>query len=594
MSEGDLSARIVDIEGLFRAASFRPAAVQRDYQWGQEQCAALFSDVERAWRQVTLSRVADEGPADRVQALEARDRGDLQDGAASFVPSYNAIADAQSQVYFLGSFVVGVAEDKSGLEVFDGLQRLTTLTILLAVLRDLAESDNAGLSDRLAGLVHAEDETPRLRLAGGDQTLANLVQRRSEAIRSRRNLSGNSLRTRLLTAAGLFSARLRDFSDDDRASFAAFILSSVKAAVVHVGDERLARQIFITTNNRGIPLNEADVLKSQINSISYRDDVAKHVLSAWTVVSDQFEDDADYMDFLYAVDFLTRRAGPAPEGLTELGTYLANRLDDASVIKWTEDYQGYAQAWAWLRAAAAGPAKPKSVQADIQRLYVFHSNEWKPLALVFASAFLAAQAERDKRRLKVVEKRFDALHKTCAALILAGAGRVERADLFARALGDVARGRNPFSNALALTEGLNQRVASALDGPVHDAAMSEQVLKWLTLGESKDAPADLAPFTAHPILPPQSDAAASWLSDDAHGVDLWRLSHLWGNWVLAPADAELGRSSDFRAWKKAVAKLGRHTRLTSYVLKDRQWGAAQIEGRTQTIALKIRDNLKIS
>ncbi|MGH8526244.1 MAG: DUF262 domain-containing protein, partial [Gammaproteobacteria bacterium] len=81
---------------------------QRPYRWGNDQTLQLLEDLEE-----TLDRVMGDDP------------------------------------YFLGSLVL-VSRGASKYDVIDGQQRLTTLTILFAVLRDLASGQ---LRDDLSGRV---------------------------------------------------------------------------------------------------------------------------------------------------------------------------------------------------------------------------------------------------------------------------------------------------------------------------------------------------------------------------------------------------------------------------------------------------------
>ena len=75
-------------------------------------------------------------------------------------------------IYFIGNIIL-CAGPNDRYEIYDGLQRFTTLTILIAVLRDLIEDRT--IQAELDHLV-ASKGTFRLHLFGRDRTLAEHVQ----------------------------------------------------------------------------------------------------------------------------------------------------------------------------------------------------------------------------------------------------------------------------------------------------------------------------------------------------------------------------------------------------------------------------------
>ena len=81
--------------------SLRIPPYQRPYAWEEEQARELLSDL-----------------------LDAMDNGNVSGG-----------------LYFLGSIVLVKLPTEANARVIDGQQRLTTLTILLSVLRDLTTTD---------------------------------------------------------------------------------------------------------------------------------------------------------------------------------------------------------------------------------------------------------------------------------------------------------------------------------------------------------------------------------------------------------------------------------------------------------------------
>jgi len=566
-----IRSRVVEIEAMLSGNYFRPAAVQREYQWTTDQCSALLSDFVRAW---TLNNPAD-----------------LKTGTS---PAGPVFGERPLAPYFLGSFVLQ-PEGDTAFQVFDGLQRLTTLTILFAVMRDLVEGHDPALHARLSLMVLDVEGQPHLKAGGADQTLANLIQKHSEAVRLRRNLSANTLRARLLSAAGLFRSRLADWSPEALAGFADYVLRNVLVGIVEVRDERLARQIFITTNNRGVPLNEADVLKSQINSIPFRQDIADRVLSGWNRIRDSFESDSDYTDFLYAVDFLTRRQGRSSEGLTELGEHLASVLDDDQIVFWIDEFEDRAISWHWLSAIREDPRKADPTKGDIFQLFAFEWPEWRPVALELAGQLRRAIGAKDRRKIKLLSARFSALHRACAAMVLEELGEMERVQILLRTLGDVQAGRNPATHSLALTDERLTAISRLLGAPVYETGPVRQVLRWLAAAEPCRDAASLLAMTPQQVLPARTEEFTDWEKDFPSGDARWLLAHAWGNYALLPV-ASRGEDivpDGFREWKKQMPKDAGKLAVNASLAKAHHWSPSDIERRTNELRSKILDQLRI-
>lgn len=554
----ELKSQTTSLGMLFGQSYFTPAAVQREYQWTSSECAALLVDFERAWRT-----------------------------AASDSKS----PQSNTQPYFLGSFVLCPVNGQY-FEVFDGLQRLTTLTILFAVLRDLLDGQSADMHRALCETVHDGHGAPRLKLGGADQTLANLIQAHSEAARRRHNLSENTLRARLLSAAGLFKSRLSELTPEQLAGFSDYILNHIYVGIIEVSDERLARQIFITTNNRGIPLSEPDVLKSQINSIPLRQDVANRVLETWTFVRSSFENDQDYTTFLYAMDFLTRRKGRGAVGLTGLGEYLSNSLDDNGLLEWLVDYEEYAKVWHWLNAVKADPNRNDPSKGSIFRLNVFEWPEWHAVALRLALDILHAQNDRDKRRLKTLVGRFHGLERACLAMTLADTPETDRVKFMVRSIADVEKGRNPSTSALQHVMSDVEKLTQVVTVPAFDEKIASQALKWLELFESKKQSIEVLDLMLDRVLPKHALELSAWERDFPDKDQRWQLSHAWGNLVLVPSEyADHGEFNDFKHKRKVLSKQRVRSASLADVTRHQNWNANTIKQRSLKMQSSLRQAL---
>jgi hypothetical protein len=72
----------------------------------------------------------------------------------------------------------------------------------------------------------------------------------------------------LRRAAALFRDNLRKLTDKDLKSFADFLYDRVLICEIMVGSPVLARQIFVTTNDRSLSVNQADVPPDQVQNFS--------------------------------------------------------------------------------------------------------------------------------------------------------------------------------------------------------------------------------------------------------------------------------------------------------------------------------------
>ena len=178
--------------------------------------------------------------------------------------------EASGGVYFLGSIVLIKTPSAAASKVVDGQQRLTTLTILLSVLRDLT----ADLALKLgrASYVHqvANPDTGaadrhRLLLRERDREFfhkAIQVAGATDDLPDSSRLAGSQLR--LVENAALYRARLSGMDETRRNRLVAFIIQRCYLVVVAVPTADAARRIFTVLNARGLDLTATDILKADL------------------------------------------------------------------------------------------------------------------------------------------------------------------------------------------------------------------------------------------------------------------------------------------------------------------------------------------
>ncbi len=215
-------------------------------------------------------------------------------------------------VYHLGSVVVRRAAPGQ-FEIFDGLQRATTLTILLCVIRDLTSSD--ALRGRIGGLIR-DGAVNRLVFPGADHTLIAAKSRRpvrpSKAFR--RAVSARGLRIR--RSRSIFHGCLSAWDQDRLSRFAEFLLSNTFLVLSETESQTLARQVFITANDRGVHLRSVDIFKGQLLGLAEDGEASEMVARRWNGILHVLGDGIE--EFMRAYDFVKRCEPQGADHLAKL------------------------------------------------------------------------------------------------------------------------------------------------------------------------------------------------------------------------------------------------------------------------------------
>jgi hypothetical protein len=312
---------------------------QRPYAWGTEQALQLLEDLEDA-----LTRNADEP-------------------------------------YFLGSLIlVKPDEQKPYAEVIDGQQRLTTLSILLSVLRDLAE--NQAVADELRDMLcepgtvlNKRPPKPRLRLRDQDAGFFATYVQSPGGLDDLLGLADHALANDSQKAIRENARALRDrlmaWTDDKRTALAILIHTRTFLVVVSTPDLASAHRIFSVMNSRGLDLDPSDIFKADvIGSLDAgrRQEYAK----TWETAEQNLGRD-NFADLFLHLRLIVTKSRGQRELLAEfrdqvLKRYLesgggASFVDDLLVPYATayahllhQDYDDHDDAWArvnnWLRRLA--------------------------------------------------------------------------------------------------------------------------------------------------------------------------------------------------------------------------------------------------
>ena len=175
--------------------------------------------------------------------------------------------------YFLGSIVV-IKKDDNTYEVVDGQQRLTTLTILFCVLRDMEKE--LSLPQDIAGMINHSIKS----LTNSKERLKLTTHLNNQAIFEESILNGIDFnakkdfidKNRFLQTAFYFKDLIKNTRDPENhemyvknfSGFIEYLFKNTTLIRVVCHEEGFAIKLFTVLNDRGLDLSSSDIIKAYL------------------------------------------------------------------------------------------------------------------------------------------------------------------------------------------------------------------------------------------------------------------------------------------------------------------------------------------
>lgn len=226
--------------------------------------------------------------------------------------TYAAYSDNPESEYFIGSLVLKKSTKKENnvefteYELLDGQQRMTTLLIMFAVIRDIISIKQ--IKKKCIEAVYQEEDIyenqpERMRIVfniredvkafvndyiKNDDSTNDIDGLKTISKNKKSNISVRNMAAAILTMREFFS----DISNDIP-NYYKFLLNKVLMIYVSTNKLEDAFQMFTVLNNRGVKLGNADILKAEnLRPISNQND--RHFYAKkWEEIEDYFGDDFD-------------------------------------------------------------------------------------------------------------------------------------------------------------------------------------------------------------------------------------------------------------------------------------------------------------
>lgn len=472
--------------------NFRIPSYQRSYRWGEEQALQLLDDLAD-----TLER-SDEEP------------------------------------YFLGSLVL-VQDTDTTYDVIDGQQRLTTLTILFSVIRDIV--DRAEFSRNLAGMVmepgselDAIPARPRLTLRAQDaeffrkyvqapgqvRTLVGLTDAAAES-ESQRAIRDN--------AAALLK-RLDGWDQQELRKLATLASTRTYLVVVSTPNLDSAYRIFSVMNARGLDLTPADIFKSTVIGSLPKDSGYDR---RWENAEESLGS-TEFTDLFRDLRTVVSGERARRELLVEFPRQvLDDYLDNGHGAEFVDDLLlPYAKAYEGTIAKEFGPgAQWSAVNNWLKRLAMLDNNDWRP------SALWAMVEHRDDPEFLAAF--FQRLERLAASFLLQQAYATPRVSRYIDLLNELKSGGGLDAPSFDLSDDERERSLHAVRGDVYrmQARRARYVLLRLDelLANDPGATYHHAIISIEHVLPQNPKSGSTWL-DGFTEADRVELTHKLGNLLL--------------------------------------------------------------
>jgi len=521
---------------------------QRPYSWGTEQALQLLDDL-----------------------VDALDRGG-------------------DEPYFLGSIVLVKDAASAGADVIDGQQRLTTLTVLLSVLRQL--TSNTDLASELSSMlrepgniVQGLQPRPRLRLRTRDAAFfARHIQDPGglDIVLGGKPSAANDSQQAVVDNALALHAALSKWTEDKRLQLVQLLGNRTFLVVVTTPDLVSAHRIFSVMNSRGLDLTPADIFKAQVIGALGGDGVSDDYAMKWEDAEEDLGREA-FADLFLHVRMIFSKERAKRELLKEFPEQVLNAYLPDRAKEFVDDVVlPYAQAYDIIDTANfTAPAGAEKVNAWLRRLSQLDNNDWRPAAMW--------ALRHHKHDAAWLDEFLGHLERLAASMLLRRTYSTPRAGRYAQLLKELEQGLGTDALALELSDEEKQDTLARLGGEIY---LVTKVRKYVLLRLDEMLAKNPGVLYDHPIITvehvlPQNPAADSeWLKDFTEDQRT-QWTHRLANLLLLnrTKNAE-AQNYDFAAKKEKyfTSKNGVTTfALTSQVLAQNTWTPDLLVSRQQSL-----------
>ena len=499
--------------------------------------------------------------------------------------------------YFLGSVVLIKGDDAKS-QVVDGQQRLTTLTMLLCILRELVDDSQKSLLDayirQQANEFAGTREVVRFSLRPIDRDFFYQNVQSSGGISvllDNAPKPETDSQQRVFENVKYLHENLVTLSPDELRKLAAFVIRRCYLVIVSTPDMNSAYRIFSVMNDRGLDLSATDILKAEVVGSIEDADEQRAYADQWENVEQElgrgrFGALFAHIRMIYAK---AKQRRSLQEEFREhvLQQHTSKEFIDSVLDRYDDAYKSV------LGLPDGIIENIPAVNAYLRHLRRLDNVDWIPPAMAFFHKY-----PHNRERLAKFTKD---LERLAYGMFIQRTNINERINRYAAVLRDIEQGDAMLRDdgPLQLRDNEKAAIIDILNGPIYTMTRvrGPLLLRLDSLVAEAGAKYDYAITSIEHVLP-QNPAAESqwrsWFTDDAERAQ-W--THRLGNLVLLSRRKNSSASNwEFERKKHEYFLRGGVSpfALTTQVVKEAEWTPAVLERRQRELVDKLKAEWRLA
>lgn len=509
------------------------------------------------------------------------------------------LEESSEEQYFLGSIVLVKEDDKPHSEVIDGQQRLTTLTILLAVITSRLSGENR--SDFKTYIIEPGRASqgiaskPRVQLRKRDRvffrkyiqemdfdTLFSLNPETQDT-----EAKGHIIRNARL----LMDCISHNFdTEQEIVAFGSFLVQRCLLVAVSTPTEQAAFRIFSVMNSRGMSLLATDIIKADL--IGAIPDVQQQEFnSKWEDLEAELGRNG-FNDLFGHIRMIRTKTKAKKSLQEEFYKFVLPKIDAVTAIDFINNVlEPYSEAYRVIKNSQYTSYHGADKVNDILRwLNRIDNSDWVPVAMFY---YVKHKDDSD-----LLDKFLRKLERLAAYMRAASWDVTHRIDRYAKVLTELETvGGNSFGSSIELTRDEAREFVDTLNSDIYKMVSAKRnylILRLDSFVSDGAAAYDSKVLTIEHVLPQTVAPGSQWEKNWPDSSEREQWLHKIGNLLpLSKRKNSQAQNYEFGLKKDKYFKSKTGTSsfaLTSQVLSYSEWTPSIVKKRQEELIKIYKDN----